>query len=66
MKLDLLTNVTVVDNAVRFVYEHSKDNNLMSKEEQVNSKESKEHDYNDNRQGEQIDEIPANTINQVF
>jgi hypothetical protein len=56
MKLELLTNATVVDDAIRFVAEKSKD-----KEEQVKSsssssdssneniKESKEPDYNDEK-----------------
>jgi transcriptional regulator len=59
MKLDLLTNATVVDDAIRFVYEKSKDKD---KEDQVksststfpsdssnedNNKESNESEYND-------------------
>jgi IS30 family transposase len=57
MKLDLLTNATVVDDAIRFVSESEKSKDK-DKEEQVKSssdrsdneddKESKELDYNDN------------------
>jgi hypothetical protein len=78
MKLDLITNATVVDDAIRFVEEKSKD-----KEERVKSsssssdssnkdnKESKEPDYNDEKSdkvGEEKQEHETGeiTINQVF
>src|ERR671934_201104 len=51
MKLDLLTNATVVDDAIRFVSEYSNNRKkLVSKQEQNNnnqeSKEKEESDYN--------------------
>jgi hypothetical protein len=76
MKLDLLTNATVVDDAIRFVAsEKSKE----KEEEQVKSppssssgssgnedyknKESKQHDYNDEKEQKTAE---ITTINQVF
>jgi hypothetical protein len=75
MKLDLLTNATVVDDAIRFVAsEKSKE----KEEEQVksppssssgssgnedNNKESKQHDYNDEKEQKTAE---ITTINQVF
>ena len=81
MKLDLLTNATVVDDAIRFVSESEKSKD---KEHQVKSssdisneddnKESKEPDYNDNdensdKEGEDKQEEQTGeitTTNQVF
>jgi hypothetical protein len=56
MKLNLLTDATEVDDAMRFVSEYSNNNskNLISKEED-NSEECKEPDYeekNSDRRGE--------------
>jgi hypothetical protein len=67
MKLDLLTNATVVDDAIRFVSESEKSKDK-DKEEQVksspssassysssnedNNKESKEHDYDDDEKSD--------------
>jgi hypothetical protein len=80
MKLDLLTNATVVDDAIRFVSEKSKD----KEKEQVKSssstldsgnednKESNEHDYNDDEKSDKVGEEKQEqetgeiTINQVF
>jgi predicted transcriptional regulator len=45
MKLDLLTNATVVDNAIRFVYQKSKEELLSSRNE--HSKESNELHYSE-------------------
>ena len=45
MKLDLLTNATVVDDAIRFVSSKSKDNLKPSTE--GDKEESKEHDYDE-------------------
>jgi hypothetical protein len=68
MKLELLTNATVVDDAIRFVSDKSKDKEAQVKSSSSSSdssneknKESKEPDYDDNEK--QIGEI---TINQVF
>jgi hypothetical protein len=73
MKLDLLTNATVVNDAMRFVSEYSNNDNkkLDSKE---NCQESKEPDYNEDsaeleeeRETEEImTETITTTINQVF
>jgi predicted transcriptional regulator len=70
MKLDLLTNATVVDDAIRFVSEKSKD-----KEEKIISsiegdkEESNEPDYDEDRdqlegkqEEEETDEITTNEI----
>jgi hypothetical protein len=48
MKLGLLTNAAVVDDAMKFVSEHSTDNNkklISSKKEDSISQESKEPDH---------------------
>jgi hypothetical protein len=70
MKLDLLTNATVVDDAIRFVSEKSKDKpNSSINSNEDNKTESKEPDYGGDKdkleqeQEEQPDEI---TVNQVF
>jgi hypothetical protein len=76
MKLDLLANATVVDDAIRFVSDHSSNKRMISKEEN-RSKESKESGYNEentDKQGEeekQEEEIGEKTMaetttNQVF
>jgi hypothetical protein len=71
MKLDLLTNATVVDDAVRFVSSNKSKDNLKSSSENSNQndEESKEPDYDedkdqlDEEQEEQTGEV---TTNQVF
>ena len=50
MKLDLLTNATVVDDAIRFVSDKSKDKQCIkssSDGNQVQEEESNQHDYDD-------------------
>jgi len=54
MKLDLLTNATVVDDAIRFVCDKSKDKQRLKASSSNNSdehqkEESKEPDYNEDR-----------------
>jgi hypothetical protein len=79
MKLDLLTNATVVDNAMRFVSEKSqgKEHQVKSSSDSSNEddKESKEPEYNDDensdkegeeKQEEQTGEKTATTVNSVF
>jgi hypothetical protein len=77
MKLDLLTNATVVDDAIRFVSSKSKDNEkLKSSSLPADDKESKQPDYNEDKdqveekQEEEIGDLRATTawttINQVF
>jgi predicted transcriptional regulator len=58
MKLDLLTNATVVDDAIRFVSDRSKD-----------KEESNEPDYDEDKdqlEEEQEEETGETTVNQVF
>jgi hypothetical protein len=75
MKLDLLTNATVVDDAIRFVSEKSKEKLTSSANdsEHDNKEESHELDYDEDKdqleeeQEEEIGETTLNTtINQVF
>jgi hypothetical protein len=49
MKLDLLTNATVVDDAIRFVSSKSKENRKSSHNGNEDDKESKEPDYDEDR-----------------
>jgi hypothetical protein len=66
MKLDLLTNATVVDDAIRFV-SHSKDNqNLNSSSDRDDQMESNEPDDRDQLEEEQEEETGEMTTNQVF
>jgi predicted transcriptional regulator len=78
MKLDLLTNATVVDDAIRFISHKSKDKENLkpssrSSNEDDDKEESNEPDYDEDeeleeKQEEQIEEIAARTTttNQVF
>jgi hypothetical protein len=77
MKMDLLTNATVVDDAIRFASQKSKDKeNLESlADRSEDDKESNEHDYHEDedqleeKQEEETREIAGATtmtINQVF
>jgi hypothetical protein len=78
MKLDLLTNATVVDDAIRFVSESEKSKDKVKDQvessassstssldssHEDNNKESKQHDYNDEKEQETAE---ITTINQVF
>jgi hypothetical protein len=64
MKLDLLTNATVVDDAIRFVSEKSKERLKLSSTTD-NNEESKEPDYDD-KQWQETGEILTIPTNQVF
>ena len=68
MKLDLLTNATVVNDAIRFVSQKSKDKETTSSNEY--HKETKEPDYDDDKdqlEEEQEEETgEAAPTNQVF
>jgi hypothetical protein len=70
MKLDLLTNATVVDDAIRFV-SSNKSKESPTSSSSNNNEESNEPDYDEDKdqleeeQGEQTGEI-SNTTNQVF
>jgi hypothetical protein len=75
MKLDLLTNATVVDDAIRFVSQKSKDKEQLKSSADSNQgdkEESNEPDYDEDgdqleeEQGEEAGETTAATINQVF
>jgi hypothetical protein len=64
MKLELLTNATVVDDAIRFVSQKSNENGGLSRE---NYKvESKEPNYDEDKDKLQEEETGGITINQVF
>ena len=69
MKLDLLTNATVVDDAIRFVSsEESKEKQKLPRKDIEGDKdESKEPDYDEDQlEEEQEEEARETTINQVF
>jgi hypothetical protein len=62
MKLDLLTNATVVDDAIRFVSSNrSKNNQKSSSLLEADKEVSKEPDYDENQE-----EAGEMTVNQVF
>jgi hypothetical protein len=71
MKLDLLTNATVVDDAIRFVSNKSDEKLKLSSNSNEDKKESKEPDYDEDQdqleeeQEEEAREITI-TTNQVF
>ena len=68
MKLDLLTNATVVDDAIRFVSQMSKEKLKSLNNSTEDDKELKEADYNVGKDQleEQEKENSEMTINQVF
>jgi predicted transcriptional regulator len=71
MKLDLLTNATVVDDAIRFVSSNKSKDNLISSGNNngVDKEESNEPDYDkeeDQLEEEQEEEAGEVTINQIF
>jgi hypothetical protein len=71
MKLDLLTNATVVDDAIRFVSQKSNDKlNSSTNSNEDEKEESKEPDYNKDEvlEEKQQDEFGGitQTTNQVF
>jgi hypothetical protein len=71
MKLELLTNATVVDDAIRFVSQKSKERPLANSNE-GDKEESNEPDYDEDQdqleeeQEEETGETTAMTMNQVF
>jgi len=72
-ELDLLTNATVVDDAIRFVSIRSKyDEKLKSANGKGDGEESEEPDYDEDRdqleeeQEEETGETSEATINEVF
>jgi hypothetical protein len=69
MKLDLLTNATVVDDAIRFVSSNKLKDSLRSSGDNdgIDKEKSKEPDHDDDEdQLEKVGEIKATTRNQVF
>ncbi len=70
MKLDLLTNATVVDDAIRFVFGKSKDNEKLksSSNSSEDDKESNEPDYDEDKDQleeeleEKTQEMPTNQV----
>jgi hypothetical protein len=67
MKLDLITNATVVDDAIRFVSSRSNENVKSSSED--DKEESKEPDYDEDKdqlEEEQEEETGETITNQVF
>ena len=72
MKLDLLTNATVVDDAIRFVSEKSKDKKKsLANSNEHEKEESKEPDSDEDKLQQEVgeeqrEEIATLTTNQVF
>jgi hypothetical protein len=74
MKVDLLTSATVVDDAIRFVSQQSKENLKSAANDNEHDKESKEPDYDEEDDEDQLEEvqeeesvkITETTINKVF
>jgi hypothetical protein len=74
MKLDLLTNATVVDDAIRFVSQKSKENlKSSSSNTNENDEEPKEPDYDEDKdqlevkqEGETVEIAAIATTNDVF
>jgi hypothetical protein len=74
MKLDLLTNATVVNDAMKFVSSNNNKESVSKEEDSSSSQESKEQepDYDkdkdqlEEKQEEETGEISTETINQVF
>jgi hypothetical protein len=69
MRLDLLTNATVVDDAIRFVSSNkSEERQKVSDNPNEDDKQSREPDYDEDRDQleEQEEETGEMTMNQVF
>ena len=70
MKLDLLTNATVVDDAIRFVFQQSQEKLRSSaNENEYDKEESNELDYDEDKdhlEEEQEEETGETTVNQVL
>ena len=69
MNLELLTNATIVDDAMRFVSSQKFKENLKSgSSNECDKEESKQPDYDDKDQleEEQEEEAGETTVNQVF
>jgi IS30 family transposase len=69
MKLELLTNATVVDDAIRFVSRKSKEKGESTHSSNEDDKEAREPDYDEDKdqlEEEQDEETGEVTTNQVF
>jgi hypothetical protein len=66
MKLDLLTNATIVDDAIRFTKQSQDKIIIMSKEEQDDTKEPDYHDEDKEQLEEEQERETGETTNQVF
>ena len=68
IKLDLLTNATVVDDAIRFVSQESKDSlGSSDNNDEGDKEESEEPDYDEDKdQQEEQEEGTGETTNQIF
>ena len=66
MNLDLLTNATVVDDAIRFISQKSKDSLKSSYDNDGVDKEEKEPDYEGDELEEEQEEDAGEITNQVF
>jgi hypothetical protein len=69
MKLEPLTNSTLIDDAIRFVCNRSNEKLRLSSNSDEDHKESKEPDYDqdkDQLEEEQEEETGQMTINRVF
>jgi hypothetical protein len=69
MKLELLTNATVVDDAIRFVSSKAKQNLKSVSDSNEDDKESNEPDYDEDKdqlEEEQEEQTGEITTNQVF
>ena len=65
MKLDLLTNAIVVDDAIRFISDRQKEK--LKSSAGNDNEESREPDYDEDKdQLEEEQEVGGTTINQVF
>ncbi|MFL6435234.1 MAG: hypothetical protein ACJ71O_16055, partial [Nitrososphaeraceae archaeon] len=66
MKLDLLTNATVVDDAIRFVSQKSKDKANIKSAVEDDKEESREPDYNEDEDQLEEEQTKEITSNEVF
>jgi hypothetical protein len=66
MKLDLLTNATVVDDAIRFVSDRSKDKENLKSSTEGDNEESIEPDYDEDKDQLEEEQTGEITINKVF
>ncbi|MFL6316837.1 MAG: hypothetical protein ACJ73C_08895 [Nitrososphaeraceae archaeon] len=66
MKMDLLTNATVVDDAIRFVSQKSKDKANIKSAVEDDKEESREPDYNEDEDQLEEEQTKEITSNEVF